>query len=157
MGEIEMGLYDDVIEFLARVENPKKQRMNSRKRLTRREVDKLLKKFPDAPKDYVAYLREVGAGPFRECAFAVYGFLGTLDEVLGEGVLVLRDPTTKVLCFGDNFSGDLSGFLPNSKWAVVEVLHESGSLHRVKKTFGKFIREQMLMGPRGEDLRISKR
>jgi hypothetical protein len=150
---ISMALYDDVIAFLARVEDPKKQRMNTRKRLTARQVDKLRRQFPGVPEDFLAYLREVGAGAFRECQFTVYGFLGTPDEILGEGVLYRRDPSIRVLCFGDNFSGDMSGFLPEKRWVISEVWHDDGTLYRVKKPFDKYIRERMLMGPRGQDLR----
>lgn len=139
-----------------RVENPKKQRMNSRKRLTAREADKMKRQFPGVPEDFLAYLREVGAGAFRECQYTVYGFLGTPDESLGAGVLYRQDPSIAVLCFGDNFSGDLSGFLPEARWAVVELWHDDGTLYRVKKAFGKYIRDQMLMGPRGKDLRVTQ-
>jgi hypothetical protein len=148
-----MGSYDDAIEFLARVEDPKEKQMNSRTRLDARQASKLRGDFPGVPEEFVAYLQEVGAGAFRECQFAVYGFLGTPDQILGEGVLFRQDPSIQVLCFGDNFSGDLSGFRPEESWAVVELWHDDGTLWPVKKPFGKYIREKMLMGPRGKDLR----
>jgi hypothetical protein len=56
------------------------------------------------------------------------------------------------LCFGDNFSGDLSGFLPDSDWAVVELWHDSGTVYETKKGFGEYIREKMGLGPDGEEL-----
>jgi hypothetical protein len=148
-----MALYDDVIEFLARVEDPKKHRMNTRKRLTAREVNQLRREYPGVPEDFLAYLSEVGAGLFRECQYTVYGFLGTPNEILGEGVLELKEPSIRVLCFGDNFSGDMAGFLPEKRWAVVEVWHDDGIPCRVKKPFRSYIKEKMLMGPRGKDLR----
>lgn len=148
-----MALFSDAIDFLAKVENPKKAKMNSRKRLTAAEARKLKTKYPEVPEEFLAYLREIGGGAFRECQFAVYGFLGTPDEILGKGVLLRKDASIPVLCFGDNFSGDLSGFLPEEDWAVVELWHDDGTLWRVKKPFGTYIREQMLMGPDGEDLR----
>jgi hypothetical protein len=148
-----MALFSDVIDFLAKVENPKEAKMNSRTRLTAPQVRKLKGKHPDVPEEFIAYLREVGAGAFRECQFTVYGFLGTPDEILGKGVLQRKDETIPVLCFGDNFSGDLSGFLPDESWAVVELWHDDGSLYRVEKSFGEYIREQMQMGPGGADLR----
>lgn len=48
---------------------------------------------------------------------------------------------------------DLSGFHPEEDWAVAELWHDDGTLWRVKKPFGTYIREQMLMGPNGVDLR----
>ena len=127
--------------------------MNTRRCLTARQAQKLRRDFPGVPEEFVTYLREVGAGSFRECQFTVYGSLGTPDQILGTGVMPQEDPTVRILCFGDNFSGDLSGFLPDKRWAVVELWHDSGTLYRVKKPFGKYIRERMLMGPGGADLR----
>jgi hypothetical protein len=146
-------MFDDVIDFLAKVENPKKAQMNARKRSTADQARKLKRDYPGIPEDFVAYLLEVGAGNFRECQFKVYDFLGTPDEILGEGVLFRKDANSRVLCFGDNFSGDMSGFLPEDHWAVVELRHNDGTMYRVKKPFGKYIREKMLMGTKGEDLR----
>ena len=148
-----MGMFDDAIAFLAKVEDPKEVRMNSRDKLTPSQARKLQGDYPGVPDDFVAYLREVGAGNFRECQFKVYGFLGTPDEILGQGVLPRKDPSVRVLCFGDNFSGDMSGFLPEENWAVVELWHDDGSLYREKKSFAEYIKEQMLIGPGGEDLR----
>lgn len=148
-----MGMFDDVVAFLARVEDPKEERMNSRRRLTARQADKMRRDFPGVPDEFVAYFREVGAGSFRECQFTVYETLGTPDQLLGEGVMPQKDPTVSVLCFGDNYSGDLSGFLPDQRWAIAELWHDSGTLYRVKKAFGEYIRERMLMGPGGLDLR----
>ena len=55
-----MGLFDDAIEFLARVENPKQQRMNSRKRLATADARKFRTKFPLLPGEFVVYLRKGG-------------------------------------------------------------------------------------------------
>jgi predicted DNA-binding WGR domain protein len=150
------GVYDDVIAFLERVEDPKKRQMNARKRLTARQVEKLRRQFPGVPEDFLAYLLQVGEGAFRECQFAVRGDLVTPDELFGEGVFFRQDPTTRVLCFGDNFSGDMSGFLPEKRWSIVELWHDDGTLYPVKKPFGKYIREEMLMGPKGKDLRVKR-
>jgi hypothetical protein len=150
-----MGRYDDVIAFLAKVEKPKERKMNSRTKFSAAQISKLRRQFPGVPDDFLDYLREVGAGNFRECQFKVYGSLGTPDEILGKGVFDWLDPEIRVLCFGDNFGGDMSGFLPDRKWAVVELWHDSGTVYRLRKSFGKYIREQMLMGPKGEDLRAS--
>jgi hypothetical protein len=150
-----MALYDDVVEFLAKVENPAESRMNSRDRFSQSQVDEMVAEHGNVPEDFLAYLREVGAGNFRECQFKVYSFLGTPDEILGEGVLLLDDPSLHILCFGDNFSGDLSGFLPDENWAVVELWHDSGTIYRVNKSFAQYIREMMLMTEDGSDMRES--
>lgn len=147
-----MGIFDDAVRFLAKVEDPAKSKMNSRKRLTSRQIESLRRKFPGVPGTYLAYLSEVGWGSFRECQFMIYSRPGTPEGILGKGIFTLADDV-EVLCFGDNFSGDLSGFLPKQRWAIVELWHDSGTIYPVKKPFGTYIREQMLMGPRGKDLR----
>ena len=150
-----MAGYDDVIAFLESVENPKEKRMNTRRKFTSNELDALREKYLGVPQDYLDYLREVGAGAFRECQFTVYGSLGTPDEILGESVPQLDDPSLHILCFGDNVSGDLSGFIPAEDWAVVELWHDSGTTFRVNKSFAKYIRETMLMDEDGNDMRVS--
>jgi hypothetical protein len=87
-----MGQYDHVIAFLSKVEDPKQAKMNTRKRFTARQLDKLRKQFPGIPEDYLDYLREVGAGSFRECQFTVYGFLGLPSEIFG-----IEDPSERFL------------------------------------------------------------
>src|SRR5687768_15396663 len=141
--------YRDVIDFLARVEDPSRASMNRRTRISDAEAATIRQRFPGVPDDFVAYLREVGRGNLRECQFKVYGCLGTPDDILGEGVFDWIEPGTRVLCFGDNYQGDLSGFLPDDGWAVVELWHDAGELYRTDQTFGQYIRDRMLMGPNG--------
>ena len=148
--------YSDVLAFLERVEDPKRAKMNRRKAVSAQVVVSLRRRFPGIPDEYIAYLREVGWGSFRECQFMVYSDPGTPDEILGEGVFYWLSKKTRVLCFGDNFSGDLSGFLPDKKWAVVELWHDSREIYRVKKPFGEYIRDRMVMGPKGEDRRVRR-
>ena len=147
----QQGAYDDVLAFLKRVENPKRAK-SRRTRISPQKAAALRKQFPGIPDEYVAYLREVGWGSFRESQFMVYSGLGTPDDMLGEGAVDWLKKT-RVLCFGDNFSGDLAGFLPDKKWAVVELWHDARKTYRVKRSFGQYIRERMLMGPNGEDQR----
>ena len=138
--------YADVIGFLARVEDRKRTKMNRRTQISAQQAAGLSKQHPDIPDDYVAYLREVGWGSFRECQFMVYAAPATPDQILGQGVFGWLKPSTRVLCFGDNFSGDLVGFLPDEKWAVVELWHDAGQVYPTKQSFGQYIRKQMLMG-----------
>jgi hypothetical protein len=146
--------YSDVAAFLARVENARERKMNERTPLSSDEIAEVLARFPGVPRDYIDYMREIGWGSFRECQFMVYGDLATPNDMIGEeAAACYGDSREEVLCFGDDFSGDMSGFLPKQGWAVVELRHDSGSLRRMGKPFGQYIREQMLMGPRGEDLR----
>src|SRR5262245_13392538 len=85
--------YPDAVAFLRRVE--KRWKMNRRQVYSSQKAAAMRKRFPGVPDDFLAYLREVGAGAFRECQFTVYGFLGTPDEILGQGVFDWLDPKTR--------------------------------------------------------------
>jgi hypothetical protein len=139
------GEFADVREFLARVEDPKEKKMNSRTRITAAKAAALRRKYKGIPEDYLAYLREVGWGGFRQCRFMVYEGPGTVDNFFGEDGFPGYKSKPRVVLFGDNFSGDVSGFLPDKKWAVVELWHDSGTRYRDKhaKTFGDYIRKHM--------------
>lgn len=142
-------MYDDVNAFLLRVEKASEAEMNSRKKFSNQELDALRRKHAGVPKEFLAYLHEVGAGAFRQCQYTVYGFLGTPDSILGVGVLRLKEPQTKLLCFGDNFSGDLGAFLSDEAWAVVDLCHDDGTMDRTGQTFGQYIRKRMRMPTSG--------
>jgi hypothetical protein len=148
--------FEDVIAFLDRVEDAKRANMNRRNPISARDAASLREQYPGVPDDYIAYLREVGWGSFRESQFMLYSSLGTPDEILGEGVFDWLSPETHVLCFGDDFSGNLSGFLPDKKWAIVELLHDVQDTYAIEQSFGEYIREKMLMGPNGVDERLRR-
>lgn len=145
-----MGRYDDALEFLAAHEDKRETRMNRRTTLTTAEITELCDEFPGIPEDYLDYLTEVGWGSFRECQYMVYGGLIDPDEIFDAETVATFNQ--RVVCFGDNFSGDPGGFLPDENWNVVEIWYGS-LIYETNKTFGAFIREQMLMDENGNDLR----
>ncbi len=145
------GMYDDAVAFLARVEDPEEHEMNDRERFSAKQLAQLQRDFPGIPDDFIAYLREVGAGSFRECQFEVFqDFLTPEDRGIDppDG----EEHSEEVLLFGHDFSEYSGGFLPRRRWAVV-LMGNGGHCYKVKKPFAKFIRGEMLMGPRGVDLR----
>lgn len=145
-----MGQYEDVLKFLAECEEPTESQMNTRTTLTTDAARKLEQAFPGLPRDYVDYLVEVGSGAFRECQYAVYDrFLDPSDIFDAETAASFGK---RILCFGDNFSGDPAGFLPDDNWRVVELWHDSRDLHDPKQNFGEFIRGKILMDSDGNDL-----
>jgi len=146
-----MGRYDDVLDFLARHEDEGEVEMNSRNTPSPEELQEIRTQYSGVPDDYIDYLAEVGCGAFRECQYAVYsGFIEPSDIFDAEGVGSLGK---RVLCFGDNFTGDPGGFLPDEGWRVVEILHESMEIHDTGELFGAFIRNQILMDKQGNDMR----
>jgi len=145
-------MYEDINDFLARVEDADEKTMNSRRLLSQEQIDDLRKVHPRIPEEFLSYLQEVGAGAFRECQFTVYGFLDTPDNILGKDVLLLKEPSVRALCFGDNFSGDLGAFLPDEDWVIADLWHDNGTICRKGRTFRQYIREKMFISEDGRDL-----
>jgi hypothetical protein len=134
--------YADVLEYLANFES----RSNSggvdlRQTLVGDALDQLQHSHAGLPADYVEYLREVGWGSLLRCRYTVYRQLMPAAERFGKQVAARWE--RRVLCFGDNLSGDVAGFLPDQDWAVVEIGHMDFSIHVTGQTFGRFIRERM--------------
>lgn len=143
--------YKEEISFLEKVEDKDEAEMNRRERLTDVQIEELSQQYPGIPQDYLDYLNEIGYGTLRECQFMVYEGLENIDDLLGYEVEELEGK--KFLAFGDNYSGDFSGFLIEDEWKVVEFWHDSEDLHICGQTFHQYIREQMLMDENGEDTR----
>ncbi|WML33305.1 SMI1/KNR4 family protein [Clostridium sp. OS1-26] len=147
--------YKEEISFLEKVEDKKKAEMNERKKWTDEETTELSLQYPGIPEDYLDYLKEIGTGSFRECQFIVHGALETIEDLTGYDLYDLYDlEDKKFLVFGDNYSGDFSGFLIEDEWKVAEFWHESEELHITGQTFQQYIRNQMLMDESGGDRRI---
>lgn len=143
--------YKEEISFLEKVEDKKDAEINKREKLTDTEIEKIRKQYQDIPQDYLEYLREIGYGTLRECQFMVYEGLETIEDILGYEVEGLENK--KFLIFGDNYSGDFSGFLIEEEWKVAEFWHDCEELHICGQTFQEYIKEQMLMDENGEDTR----
>lgn len=146
-----MGQFDDAIAFLAKHEDASETRMNKRTTLTDSETDAIRAEHPGIPEDYLAYLIEIGWGPFRECQYMVYGGLTDPEEIFDKETVAQFGK--RLLLFGDNFSGDPAGFIPDENWKVVELWHDSIEIYDPKQSFATFIRDKMLIGDDGSDLR----
>ena len=118
-----MGQFDDAIAFLAEHEDASETRMNKRTTLTDSEVDAIREEHTGIPEDYLAYLNEIGWGSFRECQYMVYGGLTDPEDIFDKETVAQFGK--RVLLFGDNFSGDPAGFMPDENWKVVELWHDS--------------------------------
>ncbi len=143
--------YNDEIQFLNTVEN-KLNSQNTRTVFDESKIFEIKEKYPKVPQDYLDYLQEIGAGSFRECQFSISEYLFDLKDLGLDEHYKLKDG---IMFFGDNFSGDLSGFdFNNENGFVIEFWHEDGTIYETKKTFKDYIRQQMLIGENGEDTRI---
>lgn len=142
--------YSAEADFLRRVEDPD-DTTNRRRCLSEPELQRLRADHPRLPDDFLDYLREIGAGTFRECQFQVQDYLFTPDDL---GLGDLYPVGAHVRFFGDNFSGDFSGFdLAEDSGHVIELWHEDGTVYETGRSFGAYIRERMLIGADGRDER----
>ena len=136
--------------FLEKYEK-KEDSCNLRQIVTEEEIKNLKESYPSISKDFLDYLKEIGYGAFRECQFKVENYLYDLSDI-GLEHYDLRDG---IKFFGDNFSGDFSGFDFNKDAdLVIEFWHVDGTVFETNKTFKEYIREQMLIDENGEDCRI---
>ena len=137
-------------EFLEKVED-KTDSTNLREKISDIELINLKKEFPKISSEFLDYLSEIGSGNFRECQFKVQKYLFDLEDLGLEEHYELKDG---IKFFGDNFSGDFSGFDFNGNPdLVVEFWHEDGTIYETNKTYKDYIREQMLSGDNGQDER----
>lgn len=99
-------------------------------------IDKLRRKFPGIPEDYLAYLGVIGPGSILSCSYAIYDGPIEPDEIFG-----FHDDSwpKDLIAFGDNFSGDLGIFLPSSNWAVAELWHDDLAIVKTEVSFLGFV------------------
>jgi hypothetical protein len=136
--------YNNEVQFLKKVETNDSQ--NERTKLDDGKIALMKSTYKNIPEDYVQYLKQIGWGSFRENQFMVYETLMSLSDI---GI----DGNNALLFFGDNFSGDLSGFDFAKNGNVIEYWHDSDEIYETQKSFKEYIREQMLMDEQGKDLR----
>ena len=141
-----MGRYDDVRDFL-----DEHSRKSKRTILPTAEVEKLRKTYPGIPDDFVDYLSEIGWGSFLECRYMVYDGFVDLESIFDAKTAATF--SKRVVCFGDNFSGDLGGFLPDESWKVIEIWHDSMEIYDPGQSFEEFIRDLILMDDDGNNPR----
>lgn len=141
--------YEEEINFLDKYES--KTEVNRKVVLSEKRLKEIRNLYPSLPQEYFDYLSEIGYGTLREIQFYVHQEPFRLDELELDEVYPLDD---NIIFFGDNRCGDFAGFdLKNSSSSVVELWHESGELFDTQQSFREYMREVMLMGENGEDLR----
>ena len=145
-----MGRYDDVLEFLGKYESTFDS-TNQHTTMPSDMVRQIREAHPSLPNDYLDFLAEVGWGSFREGQYKVFEGLKDSNDLFDTETV--ESFGQRVLWFGENASGDISGYLPDDDWRTVEVWRDSKDLYETRKTFGVFLREQLLMDDDGNDMR----
>lgn len=92
--------------------------------------------FGTMPADYVAFLREIGAGPFGNDQYMLYDGLLTPDEIFSE----IPAEVSGLLLFGDDMQGTLQALDPQSR-SVVEIDSVDMTVLRIAPSFEAFIRK----------------
>lgn len=128
-----MTLYDTTLRSSPRFANLKP--------ISVAEASSLREGIGDIPKDYVAFLCEVGAGTVGNASFRVYpGLIEPSDIYDPERASTLSD----ILLFGDDFQGYNFGFSKSNGWKVVEVSPTDGSIDITDDSFEDFVRSYLL-------------
>ena len=147
-------MYEEEIQFLDKVED--KNEIGGRIKYSNTDIEKLIEDYPMLPIEYQRYLTEIGYGVIRECQFALYSGLVKIEAVLDEHSLNKANiDMNKYLIFGDNMSGDISGFDTSAGWAIIEYIHDEHRIAKRVASFKQYIRSKMLLDSDGADLRNS--
>lgn len=140
--------FDKELTFLFKYEES-----NNREKISDRKLEVLIKEYPNVPDDYMDYLKEVGAGTIREIQFNITESLFDFRDI---GLDDIYNLPASIKFFGDDYSGVFAGFdFSLGIDEVVEFWSDSCELYYTRQSFRKYIREQMLMGDDGNDLRIN--
>lgn len=143
-------MYENELRFLESHEDLEDETNGQRSVFSVEEMDKLLREYPSLPEEYIAYLIEVGAGPFRECQYEVFDAPCYFEELYEVG---FEFEPKRYIAFGHNFSGDTSVFDAKQGFEVLDFWHDSFEFYAKNMSFKAFIKEKMLIGENGEDLR----
>lgn len=95
--------------------------------------------FGKLPPDYVAFLREIGAGPLGHDQYMIYTGLVTAEEIFGD----VPETFSELLLFGDDMQG-LSHAFHRASWSVVEVDSTDMSVITVAPSFAAFVRSKII-------------
>jgi hypothetical protein len=107
--------------------------------LSDEQLAAIRKQHPGVPEHYLAFLRLVGWGSVCSSLMLYDGLVGP-EEIF--------DPETAsklegIVLFGDNMSGDVVGFEIRDGWRIVEVWHDSLTVHPISaRTIGEYIAQK---------------
>lgn len=101
------------------------------------DTNKILDAYPTVPRDYLLFLNEIGAGSIMDSTFNLYPNLINFHDL---GLEDIYDLPSRIMLFGDNFSGDFSGFDLSKQDMVIEFWHDDNNIFYTEKTFDEYIK-----------------
>jgi hypothetical protein len=110
---------------------------NRLQKISKDETKKILNNYPTVPLDYLLFLNEIGAGSIKDSTFNLYSNLINFSDLGLENIYELP---SNIMLFGDNFSGDFSGFDLTKKDSVIEFWHDDNHIFYTGKTFDEYIK-----------------
>lgn len=111
---------------------------NNIKKVSFEIINNIKKEYPQTPKYFLNYLKNIGSGSIKNSSITIYS--GLLD-FYDLGLEDFYDLPENIKLFGDNFSGDFIGFDFDKNGEVIEFLHESGEIYWTGKKFKEYISE----------------
>ena len=135
--------FESELHYLSLIEK-KENILSQRLTITPKEIDSILKEYHNVPLDFINYLKVIGAGNILNFQFKIYN---NLTDFIDLGLDNLHTLPEGIKLFGDNFSGDFSGFDLSEEITdeVIEFWHNSNEIHYTGKTFKEYIRGIILM------------
>lgn len=111
---------------------------NNIKKVSFEIINNVKKEYPQTPKYFLNYLKNIGSGSIKNSSITIYSGLLDFDDL---GLEDIYDLPENIKLFGDNFSGDFIGFDFDKNGEVIEFLHESGEIYWTRKKFKEYISE----------------
>jgi hypothetical protein len=135
--------FESELNYLSLIEQ-KENILAQRLTISSKEIDSILKEYHNVPLDFINYLKVIGAGNILNSQFKIYN---NLTDFLDLGLDNFDTLPEGIKLFGDNFSGDFSGFDLSKEITdeVIEFWHNSSEIHYTGKTFREYIRGIILM------------
>jgi hypothetical protein len=129
-----MGRYDEILYQLI-----KKGSRNLFKRVTKDEINSIIKEHPGVPDDYIEFLEEIGYGDIGENYFMLYGGLVEASVIYDE---TKAEKLKDIVFLGDYYDGHNIGFSKKVGWEMVEV-DDNLNITFLNRPFESFIKNKM--------------
>ncbi|AZF34983.1 hypothetical protein C4J87_0168 [Pseudomonas sp. R1-43-08] len=92
--------------------------------------------FQNVPEDYLAFLKEYGAGEIAYAGIMLYSGFLEAEEIFDAGA---ANDFRDIQFFGDDMQGRCFGFDTSHSWSIVEVDSSDMSVRRLCDEFSYFV------------------